>query len=99
MTSHHLPFYLAPGSGADVLLAVMRSFWLSLQSGWARYILRLHSLPERMARKSEQLQFEIVAIYWLFFAHPLDLDCGTIACADRYLRCRYAVAQHRKFNR
>jgi hypothetical protein len=65
MGPHHLPFYLAPGSGTDVLMVVMGCF-LVLALIWVGTLyLRLHSLPERMAHKSEKLQFEIVAILGL----------------------------------
>jgi hypothetical protein len=62
MGSHHLPFYLAPGSGTDVLMVVMGIFLVASLIWAGTLYLRLHSLPERMAHKSEKLQFEIVAI-------------------------------------
>jgi hypothetical protein len=71
MGPHHLPFYLAPGSGGDVLLAVMGIFLVAALIWVGTLYLRLHSLPERMAHKSEKLQFEIVAILGLLalFTH------------------------------
>src|SRR5438552_1189705 len=62
MGPHHLPFYLAPGSGTDVLMVVMGVFLVAALIWVGTLYLRLHSLPERMAHKSEKLQFEIVAI-------------------------------------
>jgi hypothetical protein len=71
MAPHHLPFYLAPGSGTDVLLVVMGIFLVFALIWVGTLYLRLHSLPERMAHKSEKLQFEIVAILGLLalFTH------------------------------
>jgi hypothetical protein len=71
MGPHHLPFYLAPGSGTDVLMVVMGIFLVVALVWVGTLYLRLHSLPERMAHKSEKLQFEIVAILGLLalFTH------------------------------
>jgi hypothetical protein len=71
MGPHHLPFYLAPGSGTDVLMVVMGVFLIAALIWVGTLYLRLHSLPERMAHKSEKLQFEIVAILGLLalFTH------------------------------
>jgi hypothetical protein len=71
MAPHHLPFYLAPGSGTDALMVVMGIFLVAALVWVGTLYLRLHSLPERMAHKSEKLQFEIVAILGLLalFTH------------------------------
>jgi hypothetical protein len=71
MAPHHLPFYLAPGSGTDVLMVVMGIFLVATVLWAGTLYWRLHSLPERMAHKSEKLQFEIVAILGLLslFTH------------------------------
>ena len=71
MAPHHLPFYLAPGSGTDVLTVVMGIFLVATVLWVGTLYWRLHSLPERMAHKSEKLQFEIVAILGLLslFTH------------------------------
>jgi hypothetical protein len=71
MGPHHLPFYVAPGSGTDVLMVVMGIFLVATLIWVGTLYLRLHSLPERMAHKSEKLQFEIVAILGLLalFTH------------------------------
>jgi hypothetical protein len=71
MAPHHLPFYLAPESGTDVLMVVMGVFLVAAVIWVGTLYLRLHSLPERMAHKSEKLQFEIVAILGLIslFTH------------------------------
>ena len=71
MGPHHLPFYLAPGNGTDALMVVMGIFLVAALVWVGTLYLRLHSLPERMAHKSEKLQFEIVAILGLLalFTH------------------------------
>lgn len=71
MGPHHLPFYLAPGGETDVLMVVMGVFLVAALIWVGTLYLRLHSLPERMAHKSEKLQFEIVAILGLLalFTH------------------------------
>ena len=71
MGPHHLPFYLAPASGTDVLMVVMGIFLVAALIWIGTLYLRLHSLPERMAHKTEKLQFEIVAVLGLIslFTH------------------------------
>jgi hypothetical protein len=62
MAPHHLPFYLAPGSGTDTLMVVMGVFLIAVILWVGTLYWKLHSLPERMAHKSQKLQFEIVAV-------------------------------------
>ncbi|WP_339032855.1 hypothetical protein WI604_20665 [Bradyrhizobium symbiodeficiens] len=62
MAPHHLPFYLAPGSGTDVLMVVIGIFLVGTLLWVGTLYWKLHSLPERMAHKSQKLQFEIVAV-------------------------------------
>ncbi|SIO51688.1 hypothetical protein SAMN05443247_07016 [Bradyrhizobium erythrophlei] len=71
MAPHHLPFYLAPGSGVDTLMVVMGIFLVGVVLWVGTLYWRLHSLPERMAHKSQKLQFEIVAVLGLIslFTH------------------------------
>jgi hypothetical protein len=71
MAPHHLPFYLAPGSGVDPLMVVMGIFLVGVVLWVGTLYWRLHSLPERMAHKSQKLQFEIVAVLGLIslFTH------------------------------
>lgn len=71
MAPHHLPFYLAPASGVDTLMVVMGLFLIGIVFWVGTLYWRLHSLPERMAHKSQKLQFEIVAILGLLslFTH------------------------------
>jgi hypothetical protein len=71
MTPHHLPFYLAKPGETDVLMIVMGIFLILAVLGIGNVYLHLHSLPERMAHKSQKLQFEIVAVLGLIalFTH------------------------------
>jgi hypothetical protein len=71
MAPHHLPFYLAPGSGTDVLMVVMGIFLVGTVLWVGTLYWRLHSLPERMAHKSQKMQFELVAVLGLIslFTH------------------------------
>ncbi|MBB4380767.1 hypothetical protein SAMN05216573_10236 [Bradyrhizobium sp. Rc3b] len=71
MAPHHLPFYLAPGSGTDTLMVVMGLFLIGTVLWVGTLYWKLHSLPERMAHKSQKLQFELVAVLGLIslFTH------------------------------
>lgn len=71
MTPHHLPFYIAKPGETDVLMIVMGIFLIFAVLGVGVLYLRLHSLPEQMAHKSQKLQFEIVAVLGLIslFTH------------------------------
>jgi hypothetical protein len=91
MTPHHLPSYLAKPGETDVLMIVMGIFLIAAVLGVGNIYLRLHSLPERMAHKSQKMQFEVVAI--------LCLDCSALAGGDRPPGLCYAAAQHRRFGR
>jgi hypothetical protein len=68
---HHLPIYITAPGETDVLMVVMGIFLVVALIWVGTLYLRLHSLPERMAHKSEKLQFEIVAILGLLalFTH------------------------------
>ena len=71
MTPHHLPFYIVKPGETDVLMIVMGIFLILAVLGIGNVYLRLHSLPERMAHKSQKLQFELVAVLGLIslFTH------------------------------
>jgi hypothetical protein len=71
MTPHHLPFYFAQPGETDWLMIVMGVFLIAAVLGVGNLYLHLHSLPERMAHKSQKLQFEIVAVLGLIalFTH------------------------------
>ncbi|MBV9531889.1 MAG: hypothetical protein JO283_12680 [Bradyrhizobium sp.] len=71
LTSHHLPFYIARPGETDWLMIVMGIFLIGAVLAAGNIYLRLHTLPERMAHKSQKLQFEIVAVLGLLalFTH------------------------------
>lgn len=71
LTPHHLPFYIARPGESDWLMVLMGIFLILAVLGIGNIYLRLHSLPERMAHKSQKLQFEIVAVLGLLalFTH------------------------------
>lgn len=64
------PFITAPGQ-TDVLMVVMAVFLAVIVLSFGILFLRLHTLPERMAHKSQKIQFEIVAVLGLIslFTH------------------------------
>ena len=68
---HHLPIFItAPGS-TDVLMVVTAIILVLCVVAFGVLFLRLHTLPERMAHKSQKIQFEIVAVLGLLalFTH------------------------------
>ncbi|MDO8978982.1 MAG: hypothetical protein Q7V17_07100 [Afipia sp.] len=68
---HHLPgFITAPGE-MDVLMVVVGIILLGAILFVGNIYLQIHSWPERMAHKSQKLQFEIVAVLCLLalFTH------------------------------
>jgi hypothetical protein len=68
---HHLPgFITAPGE-TDVMMVVVGIVLVGSILMVGNLYLHLHSLPERMAHKSQKLQFEIVAVLGLIalFTH------------------------------
>jgi hypothetical protein len=68
---HHLPgFITAPGE-TDTLMVVVGIVLIAAVLIVGNLYLHLHTLPERMAHKSQKLQFEIVAVLGLLalFTH------------------------------
>jgi hypothetical protein len=68
---HHLPFFIPGADGSDTLTVVMGIFLIATVLWVGTLYWKLHSLPERMAHKSQKLQFEIVAVLGLIslFTH------------------------------
>jgi hypothetical protein len=69
--SHHLPSFITPPGETDVLMVIMAIFLVLAVLGFGLLFFRLHTLPERMAHRSQKLQFEIVAVLGLIalFTH------------------------------
>jgi hypothetical protein len=68
---HHLPFFVPGPDGSDALMVVMAIFLIAVVLWVGTLYWKLHSLPERMAHKSQKLQFELVAVLGLIslFTH------------------------------
>ena len=59
---HHLPSFITAPGETDVLMVVVGIILLASILFVGNIYLQIHSLPERMAHKSQKLQFEIVAV-------------------------------------
>src|SRR5262252_1255219 len=71
VATHHLPAFITAPGETDVLMVVMAIILVLGVVGFGVLFLRLHTLPERMAHKSQKIQFEIVAVLGLIalFTH------------------------------
>lgn len=68
---HHLPGFITAPGDTDVLMVAVGIILLGAILFVGNIYLQIHSLPERMAHKSQKLQFEIVAVLCLLalFTH------------------------------
>ena len=68
---HDLPSFITAPGDTDTLMVIVGIVLLISVLGVGNLYLRLHSLPEQMAHKSQKLQFEIVAVLGLLalFTH------------------------------
>jgi hypothetical protein len=68
---HHLPAFITAPGDTDILMVVVGVILIGAVLLVGNIYLRIHSLPERMAHKSQKLQFEIVAVLGLLalFTH------------------------------
>jgi hypothetical protein len=68
---HDLPAFITAPGETDVLMVVAGVTLIIAVLGVGNVFLRLHTLPERMAHRSQKLQFEIVAVLGLLalFTH------------------------------
>jgi hypothetical protein len=71
LAPHHLPHFITAPGETDVWLVGMGIFLIFAVLAVGNFYLQLHTLPERMAHKSQKLQFEIVAVLGLLalFTH------------------------------
>lgn len=69
--TQHLPAFIAAPDGTDILFTVTTLIVVGAVLGVGVVFFRLHTLPERIAHKSQKVQFEIVAILGLLalFTH------------------------------
>lgn len=68
---HHLPGFITSPGHTDVLMVITAIFLVLAVLAVGILFLRLHTLPERMAHRTQKLQFEIVAVLGLLalFTH------------------------------
>jgi hypothetical protein len=68
---HHLPGFITAPGDTDTLMVVVGIVLIGAVLAVGNFYLHLHTLPERMAHKSQKLQFEIVAVLGLLalFTH------------------------------
>lgn len=68
---HHLPAFITAPGETDYLMIAMAVLLVVAVLTVGIVFFRLHTLPERMAHKSQKLQFEIVAVLGLLalFTH------------------------------
>ena len=71
LAPHHLPAFITAPGDTDILMLVVGIILLVAILFVGNIYLQIHSLPERMAHKSQKLQFEIVAVLCLLalFTH------------------------------
>lgn len=70
-TPHHLPGFITAPADTDTLMLVVGIILLGAVLLVGNFYLHLHTMPERMAHKSQKFQFEIVAVLGLLalFTH------------------------------
>ena len=68
---HDLPGFITAPGDTDTLMVVVGIILIAAILMVGNFYLHLHTLPERMAHKSQKLQFEIVAVLGLLalFTH------------------------------
>jgi hypothetical protein len=68
---HHLPSFITAPGDSDVLMVIVGIVLISAVLAVGNLYLHLHTLPERMAHKSQKFQFEVVAVLGLLalFTH------------------------------
>jgi hypothetical protein len=71
MAPHHLPGFITAPGDTDIRMVVVGIVLVGSILMVGNFYLHLHTMPERMAHKSQKLQFEIVAVLGLLalFTH------------------------------
>jgi hypothetical protein len=71
VATHHLPSFITAPGETDVLMVIAAIILVLSIVAFGVLFLRLHTLPERLAHKSQKIQFEIVAVLGLLalFTH------------------------------
>jgi hypothetical protein len=70
-TPHHLPGFITAPGDTDIIMVVVGVILVGAVLMVGNFYLHLHTMPERMAHKSQKFQFEIVAVLGLLalFTH------------------------------
>ena len=68
---HHLPAFITAPGDTDIFMVVVGIILVGSILMVGNFYLHLHTMPERMAHKSQKVQFEIVAVLGLLalFTH------------------------------
>jgi hypothetical protein len=68
---HHLPGFITAPGDTDILMVVVGIVLIGAVLAVGNLYLHVHTLPERMAHKSQKFQFEVVAVLGLLalFTH------------------------------
>ncbi|MDH2357684.1 hypothetical protein QCM80_45285 [Bradyrhizobium sp. SSUT112] len=68
---HHLPGFITAPGDTDTIMVVVGIILVGAVLMVGNFYLHLHTMPERMAHKSQKFQFEIVAVLGLLalFTH------------------------------
>ncbi|MGY4330965.1 hypothetical protein ACVW1A_004950 [Bradyrhizobium sp. LB1.3] len=68
---HHLPGFITAPGDTDIIMVVVGILLVGAVLLVGNFYLHLHTMPERMAHKSQKFQFEIVAVLGLLalFTH------------------------------
>jgi hypothetical protein len=71
LAPHDLPGFITAPGDTDILMVVVGIVLIGAVLGVGNLYLTLHTLPERMAHRTQKLQFEIVAVLGLLalFTH------------------------------
>jgi hypothetical protein len=71
LAPHDLPGFITAPGDTDILMGVIGIILIAAVLGVGNLYLHLHTLPERLAHRSQKLQFEIVAVLGLLalFTH------------------------------
>jgi hypothetical protein len=86
---HHLPGFITAPGDTDTLTVVVGIILIAAVLGVGNFYLHLHTMPERMAHKSQKLQFEIVAV--------LCLLAGTLSRQGISIGCLLTAARRRSW--
>src|ERR1700676_1525511 len=71
VATQHLPSFITAPGETDVLMVILSIILVLAILMFGSLFFRLHTLPERMAHRSQKMQFEIVAVLGLLalFTH------------------------------